>query len=307
VDSVLAGLFLRPPVRLKRTKGVHLLTDRLSGNALVLFARRNGRLFFVIPWQQYSLVGTTDTYYQGDLDRIYATPEDAGYLYSELRNYLPGFGRENIYHTSAGVRTLVGTGKGSESRTPRAHRLVDHEGKNGISGLITVLGGKITAYRRIAEETVDLACLKLGHKASCTTGEIPLPSSPRVLEHDIAGAAMQSGLTRETAGHLACLLGSRFRSILKLVELEPRLGQPVCPGYSDILAQVRFSVEEEYALTAADFLLRRTDLGLRPGQGLDALDTVVAEMGALLGWSTGERARETESYRREIELTHAFN
>ncbi len=305
-DLVWQKLGSRRPYHIRKTKGIHLLTDKLSNHALVLFARSDGRLFFIVPWLDYSLIGTTDTDYSGDLDELYAGKSDVAYLVSAMRHYFPGFREDRIHYTQAGIRPLVPRGHKAESNTSRAHRLIDHERQDGIKGIVSVLGGKNTAYRGIAEEAVDLVCQKLGVKVASSTAHTPLPGAPAVPENDIARAAMENSLPLETIEHLAAIYGSRYTSVLKYVREDKRLENPLVPGGKDILAQVKHAVLEEQAVTVTDFMLRRSFIGLGPAQGLDAVETVAGEMGRLLGWNDAEKHKQAERYRALAALGQRF-
>ncbi len=291
---------------IRKTKGIHLLTDKLSNNALVLFARSNGRLFFVVPWLDYSLIGTTDTDYSGDLDNLYADKSDVEYLVSEMRHYFPGFRQDDIHYTTAGLRPLVANEKKAESNTSRAHKLIDHERRDGIKGFISILGGKNTAYRAIAEEAVDLVCKKLDIRVPCNTSNTPLPGAPAVQSRDMAKSAREYGLPLETVAHLAAIYGSRYTTVLNYVSAEKRLRDPIAPGGRDILAQIKHAVVEEAAMTVSDFMLRRSFMGLGPSQGLDAVVTVAREMGLLLGWNNTEVQQQIESCRAAAALGRRF-
>ena len=285
----------KPMVR--RTKGIHLLIPKVSNNAIVLFARTDGRLFFTIPWQGYSLVGTTDTDYYGDLDNIHAEATDVAYLMTEVRRAFPFVREDNVFYTTAGLRPLVECEGKKASEISRAHSLVDHEEKDRVSGFITVLGGKITGYRAIAQEAVDLVCQKLGLAASCRTAETPLPGAPAVSQEVVEKAVQENGLPAETVTYLAALYGSRFSQVLDLACANSQGFQPLCPHCRDILAQIWHAVENEGALTVSDFLLRRSAAGLNSCQGLDAVETVAQEMGRILGWNSARKTQEVEAYR----------
>jgi glycerol-3-phosphate dehydrogenase len=306
MDSLcrMANERLKPPLR--RTKGIHLLTPQVSRQAVVLFARAGGRLFFVIPWEGYSLVGTTDTDYSGDPDNVYAEAEDVNYLLTEVRQAFPALRREDIFYATAGLRSLAGSLGRRASNVSRQHKLIDHERNDDIGGFVSVLGGKLTGYRGIAQETVDLVCQKLGVKAPCVTAEAPLPGAPAVPPDKVAQAAQESSLPVETVSHLVGLYGSRFSQVLDLARQDGRGGQSICPHCRDILAQVWHAVKEESTFTVADFLLRRSAIGLGPYQGLDAADTVAREMGRLLGWSNTEQQRQGEAYRASVALGQRF-
>jgi glycerol-3-phosphate dehydrogenase len=297
VDSLREMLGKSASTMIRRTKGIHLLTAQISRNAIVLFALADNRLFFVIPWQGYSLIGTTDTDYSGDLDSVEAEREDVTYLLTEVRRIFPSIDSQEIFYASAGLRALARSNSKRPSDVSRSHRLVDHEREDGTHGFISVLGGKITAYRAVAEQVVDLVCKKLGSQATCTTDQVPLPGAQNVTKQMIEKAANERGITVETVTHLTTLYGSRFTEVLDLLNQNPRGAQRICPHSPDILAQVQHAVENEGALTAEDFLLRRSALGLGPCLGLDALDHIADEMGSLLHWSQNERQKQMNSYR----------
>jgi glycerol-3-phosphate dehydrogenase len=282
--------------KIRKTKGIHLLTRKMSNSALVLFAKSDGRLFFVVPWLNYSLIGTTDTDYSGDLDKLYAEKSDVDYLVSETRHYFPDFKKDDIYFTFAGLRALVPKGK-KQSSTSRAHKLVDHEKQDNIKGFLSIIGGKNTAYRGIAEEAVDLICKKLNRKIACTTAQTPFPGAPAISEDEIEQAAKENKLPGPAIAHLTTIYGSRYKSVLKYVTEDKRMGNPIASGCPDILAQIKHAVLEESALSVNDFMLRRSFIGLNRSQGLDAVETVAREMGKLLGWSNAEIQAQVESYR----------
>ncbi|HSW57188.1 MAG TPA: glycerol-3-phosphate dehydrogenase/oxidase [Dehalococcoidales bacterium] len=286
---------------LRKTKGIHLVTPKLSEKALVLFAKSDGRLFFVIPWEDFSLIGTTDTDYAGDADRVYATAQDVDYLVKETARYFPGFDHSRILYTQAGLRPLVGRENISASATSRAHRILDHA-SSGFPGLITVLGGKITAHRGIAEEAVDRVCRQLEVSARCITDSALLPGAPAVSLSEKESAAAVYGLPVDTIHHLASIYGSQFTRVLDATQLEPRIKQPVCTGRRDILAQIKWAVENESAVTIADFMLRRSLMGFAADQGQAAVDTVAAEMAGYLKWDSSERQKQIDSYSEFVKL-----
>ncbi len=306
VDCVRDLLHGGPASTVRRTKGIHLLTPKLTNKALVLFSPTDGRLFFVMPWLGYTLIGTTDTDYNGDLDAVCADESDVAYMLNGLHQAFPRLCEEDIIYTTAGLRSLAHIGGERASNITREHKVLDHKGRDGIEGLITVLGGKITAYRAVAKDAVNMVCRKLGVKAECTTAEVPLPGAPAVPQPRVAKAARDSDLPVETVKHLADLYGSRFSQVLNLAKRDKRAGQPICPHCKDILAQVEYSVKEESALTVSDFMLRRSAVGFEACQGLDGVEAVAKEMGRLLGWSKAEQQRQVEAYRAQAALGQHF-
>ncbi len=278
-DRVAARLGPHPRRMVRTTKGVHLACDPVNRHAVALVSPLDGRLFFVIPWLGYSWVGTTDTDFDDDPATARATSEDVRYLIESAAHYYPALRKVRIHWTNAGVRALV-MKPGSESSISRLHRIVADR-----PGLISLLGGKITGYRAIAQEVVDLASRKLGLRRPCDTAEAPLP-----------GARERFG-----EGFLESVYGCRADRVRALASQDPRLAEPLAPEYPDIAAQVIFSVREEQCVHVEDFMLRRSLLGFRPDQGLRAADAVAFWMARELGWSETQRQREVEAYRRRAQ------
>ncbi|MDD5288247.1 MAG: glycerol-3-phosphate dehydrogenase/oxidase [Dehalococcoidales bacterium] len=306
MDSVCGMMYGQPKRILRRTKGIHLFTPRLSNNALVLYAKSDGRLWFVIPWDKYSLIGTTDTDYTKDLDAVYAEKDDVAYLMREAQRAFPELKAEDIFYTCAGLRSLPDTGDSSPSNVSRAHKLIDHKKLDGVDGFISVLGGKITGYRFIAEEIVNLVCKRLDIKTICRTASTPLPGAPIIAENEIEKSAKESGLSLETVSHLASLYGSRYSAVLDLVSKDNRGKQALCPHSKDIVAQIWYAVHEESAITVSDFILRRSGIGFMQCQGMDAVETIAKEMGRLLGWSPEEEQRQIAEYRNTASLSQLY-
>jgi glycerol-3-phosphate dehydrogenase len=257
----------RPLLRL--TKGSHLVVPQATQQAHVLFAKRDGRLFFVLPWNGYTMVGTTDTDYDGDPAAAEASDEDVEYLRSEAGRAFPHAPFDRIHYTWAGVRALVREEGVAEGQVSRKHKLYDHRRRDGIEGVLSVIGGKITAYRSIAEEVTDAVARRLGSDARCRTGELPLPGAGG------AGAATDA--------------------------------EPICSHAATTRNDIVRAVRVEWAVTLADVLLRRTAIGLAACQGLDRLDAVADIVAGLLGWDPSRRLSEVEAYRREIAPMRRFS
>jgi glycerol-3-phosphate dehydrogenase len=306
VDCVRDLLHGGPASTVRRTKGIHLLTPKMTDTALVLFSPADGRLFFVMPWLGYTFIGTTDTDYHGDLDAVCADKADVAYMLNGIHQVFPKLREKDIIYATAGLRSLVHSGGEKPSDITREHKVLDHKQRDGIRGLISVLGGKITAHRAVAKDVVDMVCRKLGIEAKCTTAEVPLPGAPAVSQERVVKMAKETGLPVETVKHLADLYGSRFSQVLKLVQIDKRGEQPICRHCPDVLAQVEHSVKEEGALTVSDFLLRRSAVGLMSCQGLDAVETVAQEMARHLKWSKAEKQRQVKAYSAHVALCQRF-
>lgn len=292
-DRVAAAMAAGSTEHIRTTKGIHLVCRPLTDRALVLFSRVDGRLMFAIPRLGHTWLGTTDTDYAGDPADAAATPEDAEYVIASLRHAFPALRLDEVLFATAGVRALVPQ-RGHASAVSRMHRIVDGHAA-GIPGLVSIMGGKITGYRAIAEEATDVVCRALGVRVASTTAVEPLPGARgNARPRDI-------GLP-----HLYDLYGTRAAAVLRLAASREDLRQRLSPAYPDIAAQAVLAAREEYCVTLGDFLRRRTLLGATADQGWSAAPAAAAALAGALGWSAGRQARELEAYARDIERTQSF-
>lgn len=287
--------------KLRTTKGVHIAYPRVTNRAIVLFSRVDGRLMFVIPWLGHSWIGTTDTDFSGDPATAQATAADIDYVLRSLTDYFPTLDTREIHFSNAGVRALVKE-EGSASSVSRTHRITDG-GDSGARNLISVLGGKITGYRGIAEEVVDAACARLKVSAPCLTAARSLPGARGDLK---ASEVSGRGLRVETINHLFDLYGSRAAEVTHIAASDEHLRAPLSPQAPDIAAQVVFAARTEQCSRLVDFMLRRTLLGFSRDQGQSALAAVAMLLAEELGWSPARTKAEIELYRDCIARTHAF-
>jgi glycerol-3-phosphate dehydrogenase len=247
-DRVAARLEPHPRCLVRTTKGVHLAHRPVNRHALALTSHIDRRLFFIIPWLGYSWIGTTDTDFREDPGEAAATAEDVDYLLKSAAAYFSDVRGADVFWTNAGVRALV-MKRGRESAVSRRHRIVSQP------GLVSVLGGKLTGYRAIAEDATDAVCRQLRVNARCRTAAEPLPGA--------RGESQQNG-------YMHSVYGSRAAEILRLAQEDPRLGGKLSAGYPDIAAQVVFAVREEQCATADDFIFRRSLLGFSHDRGAGA-------------------------------------
>ncbi len=304
LDRTVGELRREPRPLLRLTKGVHLVTPSGTRHAHVLFAESDGRLFFVVPWLGYSLIGTTDTDYSGDPGAVAATPDDVEYLLRAASRAFPYAPFHQVYYTWAGVRALVRVEGVREGEVSRKHAIHDHLAQDGIEGVVSVVGGKLTAYRGIAEEVGDLVAQRLGVERRSPTATRLLPGATAdhsALKREVAALAADAGLDSQAASHLVTLYGARALEVLELVRRSPELRLPLAPHAPDLLAQVVHAAEREQARHLADLLLRRGTTGFLPDQGLGELETIAERVGAVLGWSPERRREEAERYRAEIQ------
>ena len=265
------------------SRGAHIAipTDLVdTGEAAFVVPAGEERTVMVLPWYGSTLIGPTDNDYDGDIDAVPPSEEDVNYLLDAVNAYLDlELTPADVTGAYAGVRPLISSGDPKKS--------VDISRKAELyetsSGMLTITGGKLTTWRRMAEETVDRLVQRDGQVAPCRTDEIPLGMSAREgdLETDIE-------LPEGAAEQLAFRYGHAARRVLDVAESDPALAKPMLEGHPDLLAEAVIAARSEQARSIADVLLRRTRLGLVDAVGLrdEAPRRAVATtMARELGWS----------------------
>jgi glycerol-3-phosphate dehydrogenase len=320
-DRVAGQLTEAPSHRIRTTKGVHFAVPPMTTRAMTLFSPVDERLMFVIPWQGYSWLGTTDTDFTADPADAHATREDMEYIIESVRRFFPAVDASSIVFSNAGVRALV-MEEGSESSVSRAHQV--RAGDKAIApGLVSVLGGKLTGYRAIAQEVTDIVSKTLDPQAArkCRTSEEKLPGGRYTAQlmvgtpQDIAARTGTEAAVRPAEGpagesdiraQLWRIYGIRREQVIDLANRDLLLRERLAPGCPVIAAQVVFAVREEQCVRLVDFLCRRTDLGFSLDQGRAAAPAAAALMAAELGWDETRRREEMAAYEAEIAETQKF-
>jgi glycerol-3-phosphate dehydrogenase len=257
-----------------------------------------GRSIFALPWLGRSLIGTTDNNYEGDLEHVRPAPEDIEYLLDAVNQFFgTSLGFDALTGAYAGVRPLISTGDSRKS--------VDISRKAELyetsSGLITITGGKLTTWRRMAKMAVDRLVERDGREAPCRTHEIPLgePADPQSLPR-------VDGVAPEAYAALAARYGHAAENVLRhAAEAGPELGEPIVPGMPDLLVEAPFSARNEQARTIGDVLLRRTRLGLLAAREVVSdrvARRVATALGAELGWDEARVAAELQRFQEEAEV-----
>ncbi|MDQ3496784.1 MAG: glycerol-3-phosphate dehydrogenase/oxidase [Actinomycetota bacterium] len=333
VDEILADLH-RPGTDenvgrfMGGTKGSHLIVDPFpgapEGEALYVEARKDGRPYFIVPWNGRYLIGTTDLRYEGNLDHVSASEDEIQYLLDETNYVIPDakLSREDVLFTYAGVRPLPYNPEGETGGVTRSHVVFDHA-KGGsaaggkvksqsaelpqVGGLLSIIGGKLTTYLNLSRQTVDAVFEKLDRKApKSTSRKVPLPGSETSdFEAFAAGFRSASTIPEVLSGRLLKLYGVRAAEVLKVGEDDPELLTPLSSIVSVetalIGAEVIWALREEMAQTLSDVLLRRTMAGYGPRVGLDVAAAAAQVAVKHLGWEDERAEREVREYREWIE------
>ncbi len=305
VDTVLAELDLADMPRfIGGTKGSHIVVDPFPGapkDAMYVEAKSDGRPYFIIPWNDLYLIGTTDIRYDGDLDRIVPSEDEIRYLLDEANLVIPSAGltRERVLYAYAGLRPLPYQPEGKESGITRRHIVRDHAPR--VEGLLSIIGGKLTTYRNLSEEAVDAVYRKLGRKAPPSpTRTAPLPGAAANVDA-VRRKLIDNGpawLEARSAEYLLRVYGSRAVSIVALAEEQPELRAVVDDLTGLIAAAVPFAFDEEFARSLTDVVMRRTMVGYNRDGGLGAAERIaqVAVDGGR--WSAAEAEEQLQVFRR---------
>jgi glycerol-3-phosphate dehydrogenase len=280
--------------RIAPSRGTHILLDRgdlSTGSAACIVPASEGRSIFALPWYGRTLIGTTDNEFDGDVDSPRPGPEEVEYLLEASNAFFgTSVGASDLVGAYAGVRPLISTGDPKKS--------VDISRKAELyetsSGMLTITGGKLTTWRRMAKMTVDRLVEREGREAPCHTHEIPLGMEAR-------GEDLEApdGVGEASVSQLAFRYGHAARKVLELAWGSPDLARPIVEGRPDLLAEAAIAARDEQARSVADVLLRRTRLGILAAPGLRSAESVrrvAGAIGAELGWSRRRVKREAEAW-----------
>jgi glycerol-3-phosphate dehydrogenase len=281
------------------SKGIHLVLPALPTNeALLLTARTDGRVFFVIPWYGMTLIGTTDTDYHGDLDHVAVEAGEVAYLLNEANHYFEkAWTRMDVIGSYAGLRVM----KRSDAASPSAASR-DWELKTAANGVYYSIGGKLTSAREDAAFIVSTVCAKLGIKVPCQTTSRFFPWAP---EQDypawsaaISARARQLGIDQESARWLARRHGRRVEEVLRKVELDAKLAGRITAALPFIYADLLFSADDEMVVHLQDLLRRRMPLLILAKLPENVLRRIAVTVAPVMGWDDAAINREVEDCRQ---------
>ncbi|MEW5739243.1 MAG: glycerol-3-phosphate dehydrogenase/oxidase [Myxococcota bacterium] len=299
---------------LKPTKGVHVVVDEARlpvRHALMLQSPRDKRVVFCIPWGLgRTVIGTTDTFFDGSPDRLEPTADDVDYLLETANAFFPGarLTPDDVLATWSGLRPLLKPEDetASASAVSREH-IIDVQ-----PGFVTIAGGKLTTYRNMAAELIDACLPQLGVATKCQTKHRPLPGAVGLTESDeqllaAAKALEAQGLDATAALYFVETYGARAGAVLARAKEDGQAKARLDAEHPSLLAQVDEAVDVELARTLDDVLTRRIPLVLRArDQGLGVAEQVARRMASRLGWSAEETQRQLAAFRAVVEASRAF-
>ena len=294
---------------LRPTKGVHIAVPRArvgNAGALTLTSPIDGRVMFVLPWDEVTIVGTTDTDYSGDPGDVVPTADDVTYLLRSANSLFPDarLAPGDVIAAWAGLRPLLRDGDtGATAAVPREHRILQ-----SASGLITITGGKLTTYRSMAAELVDTVAAALHHldgravARRAPTAREPLPGG-EVADLDLLERELvKEGVSASSAKHLVGSYGSEAMAVANLAARERPLAEPLMEGQPLLRAEVVHQARREMALSVSDVMIRRTHLFHRhPSQGTEVTPDVAGLLARELGWDAAREAASLAAYLAEVQ------
>jgi len=297
MSRMLSDVGVRPGLRVRASKGVHLVVPRsaITGEA-GLILRTPTSVLFVIPWGGHWIIGTTDTDWTLDRSHPAASARDIRYLLDQVNTVLDRpLTTDDIEGVYAGLRPLLSGEADSTSKLSREHAVVEP-----MLGLMLVAGGKYTTYRVMAADVIDRAIRRLGLSARPSrTDQLPLLGADGFTAawRDRQDTARRHGVTAGVVEHLLERYGTLTVHLLAMIAADPELATPLAGAPEYLTAEVAYAALAEGALHLDDVLTRRTRISIEtPHRGAESAAHAAEVMGDALGWDKAVREREVEHY-----------
>jgi glycerol-3-phosphate dehydrogenase len=288
--------------RMRLSKGVHILlpADVLSsGDAILIPKTEDGRVLFAIPWRGRVLVGTTEQEVAAG-EELFLMREEVEYLLRHLNRYVSEpVKASQVVGGFAGARPLLTAGDSRDTKKLARDHQVELDSQ---SGLVSILGGKWTTYRAMAQDTIDVVQKSLGgNPTSCSTLNHPLVGSDGYSSDYWKALVVAFRVPESTARHLTEKCGTRAAQLLALIEKDADLGEPLVQGLAPLRAEVAFAARFEMAMTIEDVLARRIGLQFYGwAEAIAAAPATVDILARELGWTEEDRDRALREYVEKI-------
>jgi glycerol-3-phosphate dehydrogenase len=276
--SKLAGV----EVQLRPAKGIHIVYPHRISNFSILTESIDGRDLIMVSHGGFTLLGTTDDDFYGDLDSVDVLEDEVDYLLQAFERVFPSIRSYRPVRTTTGIRPTLYKWRRYEDELSRRYEVIDHA-TEGVEGFVTIAGGKLSMYRLMAEETSDAVCRKLGHQATCTTATSPLPGNESDMEPP-AELARRCGIPALATIKLQSRHGSRAEKILD----GARAGRLVCRCEPLTEAELAYAARHEQVRSLAD-AFRRVGLAAGPCAGAACVMRAAEVIGSELAWSASQR------------------
>jgi glycerol-3-phosphate dehydrogenase len=303
-DTVLGRQHAEVAPSIRGVAGAHIAVPRnrvANRDAITVTAPQDGRVMFVLPSGNQTIIGTTETRAASGPDDIRATREEVRYLLDACNAYFPAalLRDADVIAAWSGIRPLAAAvAAGAAASASREHTIAEND-----VGVLVVTGGKLTTYRAMAEQVVDRVVRSLGGQefAACTSADVPLPggdlSSVEAMEREAVEA-----IGVEERGHgLVRRHGSVWRTVWELERANPALAEPIESTLPYTLAEAVYAVGHERACTLGDLLIRRTRVAFESrDHGAEGARRIAAALAARLGWDPETRAKALDEYEKEV-------
>jgi len=277
------------------SKGVHLVMPALpSDQALLLTAKEDGRVFFIIPWYGRTLLGTTDTDYRGDIEKVEVEDADIAYLLDAANHYFKtGWTQQDVIASYAGLRVMKQSDAQHLSSASR-----DWELRTASNHVHRIIGGKLTSAREDASEVVDVVCAHLGVNRRCTTRGLHFPWKPEqpytIWSKEMLARAQRLGVDAESAKWLLRRQGGRVESILGLIEVSPLLAERISADIPLIYADLVFCANNEMVVRLHDLLRNRLPLLILAKLGKETRARIISTLVVESGWNKEKTLLDSE-------------
>jgi len=303
VDTLLGGLRGGPLIG--GTKGSHLVARPFPGapgTAVYAEAASDGRPFFVIPWNSLYLIGTTDQRFDGDPGAVAISRAEVDYLLAETARLFPGAAdlRGHLCYTQSGVRPLPPSDVERPGAITRRHMIHGHR---DAAGLYSVIGGKLTTHRALAEDALKKIGAPLLRRGASPTRTRPLPGALAAADRDALLAELGASLGAGQAARLWRVYGGRAAAVAARIGESPALAEPLAPGHAMLTGELLFALEQEWATSLVDLLQRRTMCGLDADFGRETAPAAAERLVRLGIWDPERAAGELAAYR---DYAHRF-
>ncbi|KAA3612527.1 MAG: glycerol-3-phosphate dehydrogenase [Calditrichaeota bacterium] len=317
-DFVRGELFNDNKQRLRPTKGIHFVVRRKDldiKRTMILSTIQDERPVFVIPWREFVILGTTDTYFEGDPDWVDISVDDVDYLLESYNHYFPkaNLTKDKVLSVYSGLRPLTLEEGKSAGEVTREYQIFE-----GPQNFFNILGGKLTTYRTMAEEMVN----RLGNALSdhlgilarnskCTTDKLPLNGGDiknyEQFESEWTEKLIRNGFEKDTAKNLIESYGENLSEALTIISSRKNGTDKIINNLPYLWGEIDYCCHYEMTLALDDFLMRRTHLfSLDPNQAQDVHLAVADRMAEILDWSGKEKKRQIENYKKKVEMVQSF-
>jgi glycerol-3-phosphate dehydrogenase len=264
-----------------------------------------------VPWGETCILGTTDVDHLGDPDEVHATSDEVESLLDSVNRTFPGANltQGDILSTFAGLRPLINQGGKTAYQLSREYEIMD-----STSGLISITGGKLTTFGRMAQDLVERVFAELragfGKRRGRTKSadHVPLTDVSFDPELELTKLAKRyAEFDPSVLRHVVFTYGADAALVLRSTETDGQLARRIVPDLPYIWAEIPYVIKHEMAMTLSDLLKRRTRIIHEdPEQGLGCAAEVAQAMAPCLGWDSAEIERQVEAYRREVALSRAY-